>query len=225
AGTGVTGDLRYCITQANHTTGDNTIKFGVTGTITLNSALPDLSNTSGTTDIDGPGAKKLTVARNSAAGTPAFRIFTIDTGTTVDISSLTITGGLATQGGGLLDNGGTVSLTKVTVTNNQAVGAAGVAGVAGAVGNPGGGVGGNGGNALGGGLYLSGGSLVLNDDLVSNNIARGGAGGKGGDSFAYSASGVGGAGGTGGAGGSAAGGGAYAANGTLGLSHDTFELN
>src|SRR5262249_3726645 len=133
AGTGPTGDLRYCITQANHTTGDNTIKFAVTGTITLNSALPDLSNTTGTTDIDGPGAKKLTVARNSAAGTPAFRIFTIDTGTTVNLSSLTITGGLATQGGGLFDDGGTVSLTKVTVTNNQAVGAAGVAGVAGAV--------------------------------------------------------------------------------------------
>src|SRR5262249_25077678 len=39
-GTGTSGDLRFCITQADATTGDNTIKFSVTGTITLNSALP-----------------------------------------------------------------------------------------------------------------------------------------------------------------------------------------
>src|SRR5262245_29284231 len=46
-GTGTSGDLRFCITQANGTTGDNTINFSVTGTITLHSALPDLSNTTG----------------------------------------------------------------------------------------------------------------------------------------------------------------------------------
>ena len=55
-GTGTSGDLRYVITQADQTTGDNTINFSVTGTITLNSALPDLSNTTGVTDIEGPGA-------------------------------------------------------------------------------------------------------------------------------------------------------------------------
>jgi hypothetical protein len=42
SGSGTSGDLRYCITQADATTGDNTINFSVTGTITLNSALPDL---------------------------------------------------------------------------------------------------------------------------------------------------------------------------------------
>ena len=60
AGTGTTGDLRYAITQADQTTGDNTINFSVTGTITLSSALPDLSNTTGLTDIEGPGASKVT---------------------------------------------------------------------------------------------------------------------------------------------------------------------
>ena len=45
-----------CITQADKTTGDNTINFSVTGQITLNSALPDLSNTTGLMDIEGPGA-------------------------------------------------------------------------------------------------------------------------------------------------------------------------
>ena len=56
-GSGLSGDLRYVITQADQTTGDNTINFSVTGTITLNSALPDLSNTTGLMDIEGPGRR------------------------------------------------------------------------------------------------------------------------------------------------------------------------
>ena len=86
-GSGNSGDLRYCITQANQTTGDNTINFSVTGTITLSSALPDLSNTTGLTDIEGPGAASLTVARDSVPETPAFRIFTIDSNANVILAS------------------------------------------------------------------------------------------------------------------------------------------
>ena len=69
-GSGTSGDLRYVITQADQTTGDNTINFAVIGTITLYSALPDLSNTTGVMDIEGPGASSLTVARSSAWGRP-----------------------------------------------------------------------------------------------------------------------------------------------------------
>src|SRR5262245_20490130 len=108
-GIGTTGDLRYCITQANATTGDNTINFSVTGTITLNSALPDLSNTTGLTDIEGPGSDSLTVARSSAAGTPRFRIFTVDTNVEVQLVGLTITGGLDDRGGGMY-NAGTLTV-------------------------------------------------------------------------------------------------------------------
>src|SRR5262245_31580363 len=54
AGSGLAGDLRYCIMQA--TSGNDTINFGVTGTIELQSALPDL-NTS--VAIQGPGADLL----------------------------------------------------------------------------------------------------------------------------------------------------------------------
>ena len=53
---GLSGDLRYAITQADQTTGDNTINFSVTGTIWLNSVLPDLNNKTGKMDIEGPGA-------------------------------------------------------------------------------------------------------------------------------------------------------------------------
>ena len=82
-GSGLSGDLRYVITQVNQTPGGNTINFAVTGTITLDSALPDLSNTTGLTDIEGLGAASLTVARSSASGTLDFRIFTVDAGVTV----------------------------------------------------------------------------------------------------------------------------------------------
>ena len=97
-GSGTSGDLRYVITQADQTQGDNTINFAVTGTITLNSALPDLSNTTGVMDIEGPGAASLTVARSSASGTPDFGVFTVDANVQAQLAGLTITGGLSDRG-------------------------------------------------------------------------------------------------------------------------------
>ena len=118
-GSGTSGDLRYVITQADQTTGNNTINFAVTGTITLNSALPDLSNTTGLTDIEGPGSASLTVARNSASGTPDFRIFTVDTNAIVKFVGLTIAGGLSDTDGGGIFNTGTVTLIDSTVSDNS----------------------------------------------------------------------------------------------------------
>ena len=103
-GTGLSGDLRYVITQADQTAGDNTIEFAVTGTIVLNSALPDLSNTTGLTDIEGPGASGLTVARSVASGTPSFSIFTVDADVRAEIAGLTISGGGVVNGGGGISN-------------------------------------------------------------------------------------------------------------------------
>src|SRR5262249_9165467 len=146
---------------ANATTGDNTINFSVTGTITLNSALPDLSNTTGLTDIEGPGAASLTVART--IGAPEFRIFTVDAGVNAKLVGLTLIRGQADQGGGIFGDGGTVALTGVTLTHDAAVGADGV-----------------GGAAAGGGLYARDATVTLNDVTISNVSARGGAGGPSG---------------------------------------------
>jgi hypothetical protein len=70
------GSLRAAITQADATPGNNTINFSVTGTITLESALPSVT---GNIAIQGPGAQLLTVQRDPAS-TSAFRIFTVDDG-------------------------------------------------------------------------------------------------------------------------------------------------
>ena len=75
--------LRWAIEKANDNNGDDTIDIQVTGTITLKSALPDLNDTTGVTEINGPGAASLTVARSTDPGTPEFRIFTVDAGTSV----------------------------------------------------------------------------------------------------------------------------------------------
>ena len=118
-GSGLSGDLRYVITQADQTQGDNTINFAVAGTITLNSALPDLSNTTGVTDIEGPGASSLTVARSSAAGTPDFGVFTVDANVQAKLVGLTITGGETFRGGGIA-NGGTLTVINSTIAGNSA---------------------------------------------------------------------------------------------------------
>ena len=105
-GSGLSGDLRYVITQVDQTPGDNTINFDVTGTITLRSALPDLSDTTGLTDIKGPGAASLTVARSSDSGTPDFRIFAVDAGVEAKLDGLTITGGPGRPGRRDMESGG-----------------------------------------------------------------------------------------------------------------------
>jgi hypothetical protein len=156
-GSGSSGDLRYCLTQANQTTGDNTINFSVTGTITLDSALPSLNNATGLLDIEGPGAASLTVARNSAPGTPLFRIFSFYGN--AKVAGLTITGGLSSEDGGGIRSVGNLTVTGCTVANNGAS------------------TGGGGISAYGPFPFTPYGSLNLSDCIVANNsTARDGGG-------------------------------------------------
>ena len=66
-----------------------------------------------------------------------------------------------------------LTLTGVTVQDNQAVGIAGVPGLPSSTAGPGG-------NAFGGGLYVAGGTATLNNATLSSNTALGGVGGCGG---------------------------------------------
>src|SRR5262249_25492478 len=86
-GTGLTGDLRYCITQANSLPGDDTIAFDVTGTIQLTRALPGLNSN---IDLQGPGADDLTVQGITGR---FIRPFWVGSGATAFLSGLTITNG------------------------------------------------------------------------------------------------------------------------------------
>jgi len=117
------GTLRAAIEQADRAPNHDTITFArsLAGTITLTSALPDLS-----TDIviSGPGPSVLTVARSGAPGTPAFAVFAVSRGATVAISGLTITRGQFVNGGGII-NSGTLTVTNCTVSGNSATNSGG----------------------------------------------------------------------------------------------------
>src|SRR6516164_3525923 len=112
AGSGLMGDLRYCIT--NVTDGDDII-FAVQGTINLTGALPDLTHS---ISIEGPGASSLTVQRDTGGD---YRILTVARGATVVLSGLTIANGSVpeTLGGGILSEG-SLTISNSTVRGNLA---------------------------------------------------------------------------------------------------------
>jgi hypothetical protein len=154
AGSGTSGDLRYCITQANldaNTPVPDLIDMtGVSGTISLGSALPTLTNT---TIINGPGSANLTVTR----GTGSFRIINFaptQTTATLTMSGFKITNGngAAVAGGGIALAGGSgLSLSNMTLQGNS-------------VGSP------------GGAIYNgSSGGITIDNSIIQNNTAVGGA--------------------------------------------------
>jgi hypothetical protein len=144
-GSGLAGDLRYCITQA--TSGQDIIQFGVTGTISLSKALPDLMSS---VMIEGPGADMVTVQRSTGGN---YRVFTVDKNAVVEISSLTIANGLSSTQGGGLSNDGTLTLDNIAFSGNSAV-------------QGGGGI-----------YNSPSGSLTVSDTTLSNNKTAEGSGG------------------------------------------------
>lgn len=117
-GVGLAGDLRYCITQANGRIGQDTISFqnGLTGTITLGSALPEIVSP---LILNGPGAGVITIQRDTAEGTPQFGLMTVSDTTT--ISGLTFENGDTNGNGGAISNASTLGVDDCVFHNNTAV--------------------------------------------------------------------------------------------------------
>jgi hypothetical protein len=111
------GSLRAALAGAGSS---DTIIFSVSGTITLTSGqlVVDKNVT-----IAGPGSSVLSVSGNAAS-----RVFYISPGTTAAISGLTITNGRTfftsetevSCGAGILNDRGTLTVTRSTVTGNTA---------------------------------------------------------------------------------------------------------
>ncbi len=152
--------LREAITAANTDTasgtatgecaagsGDDGINIGLTGTVNLTGALPDLSTN---LVIAGPGADEFTVRRDTGGD---YRIFLVSSGTQVSISGMTISGGNVSSGiggGGILINGGTLTITSSTISGNSA--------------------------DQGGGIFNQGGTLTITSSTISGNSANIGGG-------------------------------------------------
>ncbi len=121
----------------------------------------NLTNTTRTIVIEGAGdsGPNATVIDASQLND---RVFQVAPGVTVLFENLVIQGGNAQddgtntfsvgRGGGILNNGGNVTLSNVAVQNNQVTNASA-------------------GSAYGGGIYSAGGTLTLTNAVVQNNIA------------------------------------------------------
>ncbi len=111
----------------------DTIDFasGVSGTITLTSGELAITDP---VDIQGPGAGGVTVSGNNAS-------CVFDVSADATISGLTITGGSSSTGGGLFNEGGTLTVNNSTFTSNT-----------------------------GSGLFNEGGTLTVNNSTFSQNL-------------------------------------------------------
>jgi hypothetical protein len=146
------------------------------------------------------------------------RAFQVSAGVTVVFRNLSIIHGKAQDdgttgalpgttdalGGGILDQGGNVTLDHVLLDINQAVAGGGAAGA-------------NGFNAAGGGVWTDGGTLTISNSTLENDFAFGGAGGAGVNNGNPA--------GAGGAGGAARGGGLYVGGGTASILNSTLSSN
>jgi hypothetical protein len=184
--------LRAALAESNSIAGADSISFAL--------PLPSVISISGSNgalqiydsvSINGPGARALTIERDSGKGFGNFRIFQIyGSNIGVSISGVTITNGNSTNpyssdfcfgdGGGICLTSGSLSLTDVTVRNNT--------------GRSGGGIY-NGGNLSvtrstinnnqasigGGGVYTSGGSTanIINSTISNNTVSNSSDGGGG----------------------------------------------
>ncbi len=172
------GSLRDAIAAANAAGGADIIDFqaGLTGTITLTTGQLNIADS---VQINGPGAANLSVSGNNAS-----RVFYLYAGGVLDvqISNLTITGGTAVRGGGILNTDENLTLDGVVIQGNTAT-------------SHGGGIfadgfnmnltirnstiTGNTSGANGGGMYVedTGGPLLIDNSSFTNNDASGSGGG------------------------------------------------
>ncbi len=113
------GTLRTAITAADAGSPAHTynIDIKVSGTITLESALPDLSNRM---NLSGRAAHRLTVQPGS--GVAFAGIFVVDSGATVKITGMTIANGRTTEygSGGGISNNGTLTVSHSNISDSVA---------------------------------------------------------------------------------------------------------
>jgi predicted outer membrane repeat protein len=173
-GSGTSGDLRYCITQSNLTTGGNTIDMtGVTGTITLTTSLPNITED---VTITGPGPSNLTLNVNGTGRgffqeTPNF-----------GVSGLTITGSVTSGSGGAIWVGADYNLTvtDAVISGNTSGGRGGAIyfDVNGSLAITNSSITHNSSGAGGGGVYFFGTatSYTISNSTIANNTGVNGAG-------------------------------------------------
>ncbi|MGI8786413.1 MAG: choice-of-anchor Q domain-containing protein [Pyrinomonadaceae bacterium] len=174
--------LREAITAANATPDDVVIEFNLTlpSTITLNAATAQLViANNGSLTINGAGANALFVSGDTKS-----TVFEISSGAVVEINNLTITAGKEPTsqntifGGGIFNNGGTLTLQNSVVSDSVSQrnggGIFNGVGVLNVINST---VSGNSSQNLGGGIYNNRGIATLSNVTVSGNSSTNQGGG------------------------------------------------
>lgn len=179
--------LREAITAANSDAnyhectgsgfGAETITFSVSGTITLGTALPTISDS---VTVDGSG-QSVTISGNDSV-----RIFNVISGKTLELNRLVLTDGKAPDGifnivaptpgehGGAIYNAGVVRLMDVRIKDSKA-------GTGGSTLNGAGGLGGKGGAIYNAGTLIAGKVTLDHNSAGTGGTSGNGHGGNGGD--------------------------------------------
>ena len=149
---GAAGSLRAAIQNANANQADDTI-YLTPGRYVLSLDNSVAETTVGDRgDLDVTESGKTLVLQGSGTDSTILdaagldRVLEAHPGSTLVLRDLTLTGGKATQGGGLFATGAKVVLENVTVRQNEA--------------------------ESGGGIALSGGQMTMSDSLIEANIAK-----------------------------------------------------
>lgn len=116
AGRGNSGDLRYCIAQANANPGRDTVNFAVAGEIQLGSQLPSLAHGQSLALV-GPGDGSVTI--RGGGEDRSFSILRVTEDATATVSGLTLADGNARRFGGAIFNGGTLTVRDVVFSGNR----------------------------------------------------------------------------------------------------------
>ena len=114
ADTNTLGTLRYAMNNVATLEGD--ILFGVDGTITLTSPLPQITG-----DVT---IARCCAAEDAVSGNNLYQVFNVASGGTASISGLTIENGVAFFGAGI-NNAGTLSLNDDAISDNTSTGGGG----------------------------------------------------------------------------------------------------
>jgi len=163
------GSLRWAITSANTTPGNDVIDFNFGSgsspyVLYLASGLPTIihagtvvgNGTAGAVTINGLGSSSLTISgsdpTNSNDAQRNFNIFSIASGGNLSISDVTLSGARTTGNGGAFDNQGTLTVSDSIIAGNTA----------------------RNGGAI---LNNAGGTLTVTNSTLSSNTALGGFGG------------------------------------------------
>ena len=189
------GSFRQALIGANTSATADTISFDTTGTfatpqtISLLTALPQISAAGGPLTITGPGASNLTIRRDPGAA--AFRVFD-SAAPALTITGVTVSGGndVISGGGGLSVSGTTplVTLDSVVFAGNSTTESGGAIqfASAGYLSLRNSTIAGNTAGDSGGGVYFfSGGSFFIENTTISGNAANGVEAGAGGGALYF----------------------------------------